>query len=238
MRNKFIISLLVLVVVGIICYNVVDKENAVLVNVNDIAVSDNIKRNVNRVKEVQDYYNNTDIKAIINIESNDSFNYPVVQGHDNDYYLSHDYYRNEDNYGVVTMDYRVDLNASKKILIYGHSSVKRDTYFNNLENYYDKNYYDSNRYLLLETDKEIRKYEIFSVYVETSDFTYMNMNFNDEASWYSHLLNLKKKSMYNTEVEINSDDEILIMQTCSNSDDYKEYAKKYLLVIAKRVDVD
>lgn len=243
MRNKFIVSFLVLVMVGIVCYNVVDsKDKSALVNVDDISISNSMvngNNNYSKVKKLQEYYNNPDIKAIVSIEGNDSFNYPVVQASgDNDYYLSHDYYKNEDAYGVVSLDYRVDFNSSKKILIYGHSSVKRDAYFNSLENYYDKSYYDDNKYILLETDNGIRKYEVFSVYVETCDFTYMNMNFNGREDWYSHLVNLKSKSMYDTGVEIGIDDEVLIMQTCSNNSEYKNYSKKYLLVIAKRIDID
>lgn len=240
MKDKFIVSLLVLVMVGVICYNVVDsKDKSALVNVGDMDISNTMVNNYSKVRELQEYYGNPDIKAVVSIEGNDSFNYPVAQASsDNDYYLSHDYDKNKDSYGVVAMDYRVDINSSKKILIYGHSSVKRDTYFNSLENYYDKSYYDKNKYVLLETANGVRKYEIFSVYVETSDFTYMNMNFDGAENWYSHLVNLKNKSMYDTGVRIDSDDEILIMQTCSNSSEYKGYAKKYLLVIAKRVDVD
>lgn len=243
MKNKFIVSLLVLFVVGFVCYNFIDnKKKTALVNVSNIDISNtmvNDNNDYSKVKKLQEYYNNPDIKAIVSIEGNGSFNYPVAQaGSDNDYYLSHDYYKNEDAYGVVAMDYRVDLNSSKKILIYGHSSIKRDTYFNSLENYYDKSYYDKNKYILLETDNEIRKYEIFSVYVETDDFTYMNMNFNNEESWYSHLVNLKNKSIYDTDAMIDRDDKILIMQTCSNNSEYKGFAKKYLLVIAKRIDID
>ena len=35
---------------------------------------------------------------------------------------------------------------------------------------------------------------------------------------------------------LSKNDNILIMQTCSNNQEYKNYAKKYLLVISKRID--
>ena len=34
---------------------------------------------------------------------------------------------------------------------------------------------------------------------------------------------------------VKEDDEILILQTCSTHDDYKDYSQKYLLIIARRV---
>lgn len=63
----------------------------------------------------------------------------------------------------------------------------------------------------------------------------MNVNFPDEESWVNHLNKLKSKSLYDTSVEVKDDDEILILQTCSTHDDYKDYSQKYLLIIARRV---
>lgn len=198
---------------------------------NDNLIKTNSKNNI---KELQEEYLNLDIKGILSIDG-EKFNYPVVLGIDNDYYLNHNYYKREDKMGAVYFDYRADLENSKKILIYGHSSTKQDAYFNILENYYDGNYYKKHKYITLETETNIYKYEIFSVYVETSDFTYMNMNFNSEDSWYSHLLKLQNKSLYQIDIDLTKEDDILILQTCSNNKDYESYSKKYLLVVSRRV---
>ena len=50
------------------------------------------------------------------------------------------------------------------------------------------------------------------------------------------ILKLQKKSLYKTNVKLKSDDDILIMQTCSNNKNYKNYKNKYLLVISRRVE--
>ena len=84
-------------------------------------------------------------------------------------------------------------------------------------------------------DINIYTYEILSVYIETSDFTYMNMNFDNEEDYFMHITKLKDKSLYPTNVNLNGNDDILILQTCSNHKDYQKYSKKYLLVIARRV---
>jgi len=190
--------------------------------------------NINKIKSIQDKYHNTDIKAILNIE-NEQLNYPVVQSSDNDYYLNHNYYKENDKLGSIYLDYRVNIDNSKKILIYGHSSTKQEEYFNILENYYDEDYFLKHKYITLATETNIYKYEIFSVYVETNDFTYMNMNFNTKEEWYSHLLKLQNKSLYKTNVTLNEDDNILILQTCSNKYEYQKYSKKYLLIVSRRV---
>ena len=183
------------------------------------------------IRLLQKKYNNTDIKAILKIDKE----YPVAQTQDNDFYLNHNYYRNYDVIGSIFLDYRANLEESDKLLIYGHSSNMVDVDFNVLENYYDKNYYENNKYISLETLNNIYTYEIFSVYIETSDFTYMNMNFDNEEDYFMHITKLKDKSLYPTNVNLNGNDDILILQTCSNHKDYQKYSKKYLLVIARRV---
>lgn len=87
----------------------------------------------------------------------------------------------------------------------------------------------------LTTSTTKKRYEIFSVYVEPTDYSYMNINFNSEEEYLNHLKKLKSKSMYDTGVEVTKDDEILILQTCSTHKDYHNYQKKYLLIILRRV---
>lgn len=190
---------------------------------------------VNKIKELRDYYGNDDIKGIITIDGIDKFNYPIVQSNDNNYYLDHNYYREYDSYGAIYADYRINLDNSRKVLIFGHSSTKRNVPFNELENYENKDFYNKHKYITIETETNIYRYEIFSVHVETKDFTYMNINFDNMEDWYSHILKLKIKSNYLIDAELNKDDEILILQTCSNNSKYQKNSKKYLLIVSRRV---
>ena len=187
---------------------------------------------INIIEKLQKDYNNKDIIALLNVSN--EIEEPIAQSIDNKYYLNHNLNKEDDKYGTTYMDYRIDLNKSKKILIFGHSSKYKDTTFNKLEKYYNKDYYENNKYIKLTTNDDIRTYKIFSVYIETSDWTYMNLNFNNDEDWYNHLKKLKSKSLYDTETNITKDDEILILQTCSNKEDYQKYKKKYLLIIAKK----
>ncbi len=200
--------------------------------ITNIEVKAQTTESINIIEKLKKDYKNKDVVALLNVSN--EITEPVVQSTDNKYYLNHNINKEEDKYGATYMDYRIDLDSSKKILIFGHSSTKINTSFNNLEKYYDKKYYDENQYITLTTEKEEIKYRIFSVYVETSDWTYMNLKFKTEEDWYNHLLKLKNKSSYNTGIDITKNDEILILQTCSNKEDYKKYKKKYLLIIAKK----
>ena len=186
------------------------------------------------IKKARDEYNNNDVVGILEIDNTD-YVVPIMQSSDNEYYLNHTPNGKESFMGSIYLDYRVDIDSSKKLLIYGHNSLNIDMPFKILEEFYDKDYYDSHRYVEITTSNTKKKYEIFSVYVETSDFSYMNINFEDEDDYLNHIEKLKSKSIYDTGVEVTKDDEILILQTCSEHPDYRNYQKKYLLIILRRV---
>lgn len=186
------------------------------------------------INTAREKYNNNDVVGILQIDNTD-YSVPIMQGDDNDYYLKHTPYGEYSSSGSVYLDYRTDINNSKKLLIYGHNSSNIDMPFKILEEYYDRDYYDNHKYVSVTTNKTKKKYEIFSVYVETSDFSYMDVTFADSDEYLRHLENLKSKSMYDTGVTVSKDDEVLILQTCSEHPDYRNYQKKYLLIILRRV---
>lgn len=203
----------------------------------DIVQNDNVNNPVNYeevLNTIKIEYGNDDIVGILEIENTD-YVVPILQGEDNDYYLNHDAYGNSNYMGSIYLDYRVNIDSSRKLLIYGHNSSNIDMPFKILENFYDKDYYDNHKYVDITTSNVKKKYEIFSVYVEPEDFTYMNINFKSEKEYLDHLNKLKSKSMYDTGAILSSDDEILILQTCSTHKDYSNYQKKYLLIILRRV---
>lgn len=187
----------------------------------------------NYLQTIKEKYDNEDIVGIINIKGTD-INEVILQGNDNEYYLNHNIYKKYDIKGSVYLDYRVDINNSKKKIIYSHNSSNLKVPFKTLDNYYDYDYYKEHSFIDIITEDNVLQYQIFSVYVETSDWDYMNTQFTDDSDWYRHLVKLKNKSIYDTEVTIDKDDDILILQTCSLSKEYKKYKNKYLLVIAKK----
>lgn len=91
----------------------------------DIESNDNITNPINYsdvITKVREEYNNNDIKGILEIENTD-YIVPVLQGSDNDYYLNHDAYGNSNYMGSIYLDYRVDIDSSKKLLIYGNNEI-------------------------------------------------------------------------------------------------------------------
>ena len=239
-KKKGIISLvlciLVLIILLITLFFMKNNTNDYYLDL-DIDQNSNVNNPINYeevIEKLRSKYNNDDVVGILEI-SNTDYTVPIMQGEDNDYYLEHTPDGKSNFMGSIYLDYRVDIDSNKKLLIYGHNSSNVDMPFKILEEFYDKDYYDNHKYVEITTSTTKKKYEIFSVHVETSDFTYMNINFDDDEDYIEHLEKLKSRSMYDTGVELSSDDEILILQTCSTHSDYRNYSKKYLLIILRRV---
>ena len=193
---------------------------------NIVETSDTFKSNKNYEKDIVAYiyFPNTDFET------------EIVQTKDNSYYLNHDINGKKIDKGMPFLDYRDIIGESKVLRIYGHNSNTIYTEFNFLEKYYGEEYFKKNRYFYLETENELRKYEVFSAYVEISDWSYYQVNFNIPGLYQEELNKYKDNSWYDTKVDVNEEDEILILQTCSYLPKYKNYEHKFFLLMGKRIE--
>ncbi len=230
--KKYLKYLLVLLIIPITLLlinfndtNKINKENKEIKKIT--------QEKENSTEALRKKFNNNDIVGSISLDGL-NINEAILHYSDNDYYLTHDNYGNYDKYGSVYMDFRCNKD-SKKVLIFGHNYYNSDTPFSKLENYYEKSFYDKNPYINIILENEKRKYQIFSVYVETKDFTYMNLKI-DENKYNEDLIKYKSKSFYETGVSVSNNDDILILQTCSNNPKYKKFKNKFLLIIAKKIE--
>ncbi len=244
--KKRIISLICLVVVFLIavttytrlCLNQTEYTISFNSPLDDSTIDlepslDDITVATKEVNSLREYYNNDDIVGKLVIEGTD-IDEPILKGNDNSYYLNHNPYGAYQAEGSVYQDYRTNI-GDRKILVYGHSSPGWDVPFNELEKYYDKSFYDDHKYMSIYSDKGIDTYEIFSVYVEVADFTYMNLLISDET-YNEYLKKYKDNSLYKTKTKVSDGDSILILQTCSNNQRYSNYKRKFLLVIGKKIN--
>ena len=239
-RKKIILFLIIciLIIVCLLLYINFKNQTHNYLYVSDLKQIEDVD-NLNYYKNIinsarEKYNNNNDVVGILEIDNTD-YIVPIMQGEDNKYYLKHTPSGEYSSMGSIYLDYRVDIDYSKKLLIYGHNSSSVDMPFKILEEFYDRDYYDNHKYVEITTSKMKKKYKIFSVFVETSDFSYMDITFDNDDEYLKHINNLKDKSMYDTGVTLSKDDEVLILQTCSEHPDYRNYRKKYLLIVLRRV---
>lgn len=214
--------------------NLTFNNNEVIIN---NSINEVIKIEPNYEEIINTYinkYNNTDVVGELKI-LNTNYTKAIMQSSDNDYYLNHLEDKTESYMGSIYLDFRININTDNKLLIFGHNSKYIEMPFKILENYYNEEYYNSHKYIQITTSKKIRTYEIYSVFVEPTDFTYMKTNFESKEKWYEHINSFKNKSMYNTNIELSINDNILILQTCSYHQNYNMYDKKYLLIVGKEI---
>lgn len=237
MKKRILIILLLVLVALVDAYSIsllwTPSHKTYYITNNIIANVD--EPTINIVEDLRKEYNNDDIKAVLSIDNSD-YHTIVTQGSDNSFYLSRDASKKHDGLGTPFIDSRINLENTKKILIFAHNSKYKEMPFKVLENYYDEEYFKEHNTLTLTMDNKTNKYEIFSVYVDYDSFDYYDLNFKSEEDWFNHIKTLKLKSFYETNVELSKDDDIIILQTCSTLKKYSNYKHKFLVVIGKLVD--
>ncbi len=164
---------------------------------------------------------NKDTVAWLKVE-NSNIEYPIVKTKDNDYYLTHNYYKEYNIAGWPFADYKNKFDGTdKNLIIYGHN-MQDNSMFGSLKDVIKPKWYNNeeNKYITLITEKENSIYEIFSVYqIEREDY-YIKTDFN-KIEFKEFIKTLKKRSLKDFKTEVNEDSNILTLSTCANNDKYR-----------------
>jgi len=160
---------------------------------------------------------NTDQKFTLSI-NNLITKEPVMQTTDNDFYMNHNNKKEEFIGGSLFVDYRINLNSTRKIIIYGHSSSTVDIPFTKLLGYKKQDFFLNHQDIELDYKDKRETYQVFTVMLLKEDYFYTRLEFSDET-FIKHLEELKKKSIYDTGINIDKTNKILILQTCSQDED-------------------
>ena len=153
--------------------------------------------------------------------NNTNIDYPVVKSNNNEYYLNHNFYMEDDYNGWVFMDYRNNTELiSDNLIIYAHNRYSSGVMFGTLQNALRYSWYTdpSNQIISLETLYDSLDYQIFSIYKISVTTDYMQTIFADDTSRLEFYNMLKDRSIYNFDVTLNGDDKILTLSTCADED--------------------
>lgn len=141
--------------------------------------------------------------------------YPFAQGDDNQWYLDHNLYGEEDKAGTIFMDYRMTLDGQDRHqILYGHH-LRQGTMFTDLMNYKDPAFFQKNRRIILDRLDHREIWEIFSVYVTSVDFYYIETCFADDQAWLSFIEAIQSRSMHDSSIRLSADDQVLTLSTCT-----------------------
>lgn len=181
------------------------------------------------------YEINPDLVGWLTIEGTE-IDYPVVSCAEDDYYLSHNFYREEDKYGCLFVREYAGINPpGTNIVIYGHS-MKDGSMFGSLDDYKQEEFFWAHSCISFDTLYEERIYEVMAVfpsrvYAEDEDvFKYYQFYQADtEDEFLDFYENIKRLSIYDTGVKAEFGDTFITLSTCA----YHEENGRFV-VVAKR----
>lgn len=160
--------------------------------------------------------------------------YPVMQTDNNDYYLTHDFDRNEVRSGALFVDYHEKITPQDQpanIIIYGHNMATQQ-YFAQLTMYCnygftvndhsDISFYRQHPTVQFDTLYSHSTYKIFAaMMVNTLEeagevFPYHHkLNFESKADFNEYVAEILDRSLfYNPDVDVTYGDQLLTLSTC------------------------
>lgn len=166
---------------------------------------------------------NSDIRGWISIDNTEVDN-PVYQTIDNDFYITHDMNKEKNSYGALFLDFRCNVNPltiSQNQIIYGHN-MRYGAMFGTLREYRNINFYKSHPVINFDSLYETRKYKIVAIMVCDSgvdrafgyDFTPYTPDFATQEEFLLWIERCKVRSLINTNVDVNAQDEVITLSTC------------------------
>ena len=219
---SIIIFLIIIGILSYIFYNNYSSEKEVKIIKQDIKnlllKDDNSKK--------YDFSNVTSYEKLLSLNSdsvgwlkinNTNIDYPVVQGTDNEYYLSRNYYKKRDYNGWVFMDYR---NSNEELndntIIYAHNRYTSGVMFGTLNNIEKWKWYSNkeNHIIIFNTLNKQMKWKIFSFYSLDVTNDYLFINFENKEKYQKFIDKITERSNYNFGTTVTSDDKILTLSTC------------------------
>ena len=165
-----------------------------------------------------------------------SIEYPVVQGDDNNYYLSHSYNNVETWSGSIYMDYRNAPDCSdRNTIIYGHN-MQDGSMFNKLLKYDKESFYknnEGNNYFYMYFEGGVNVYEVYAVVdaeVNKNPLPF-SLKSLDKYSLEEYEAEIESLQDYSTGVKLNADDKLMTLLTCQ----YDSSSQVRHLVIGKYI---
>ncbi len=174
----------------------------------------------------------------------------VVQGKDNDRYLTYDFYERYTtqtsslNYGNIYLDYRCSdgRDISKNMIIHGHTTGKSDGIpkqsFRSLYEYRKKEHFIECPIMKLTTLYGEYTYKICAVFYSTTQpsadngyfFNYIYPDMSD-SNMVGYIEQVKQRALYETGVSLEPTDKVLTLSTCIY--DYGKSVDTRLVVVGR-----
>lgn len=181
------------------------------------------------------YYTNQDLVGWLKI-NNTNLDVQIVQGDDNEYYSSRDFYKNSSQFGCPYLDYK---NNSQELddntIIFG-PHMSNNLMFASLDQYKTVEGYKKSPVIEFSTLYETYTFKVFAAFLSTSNpatdggFNYTLTDFVSDAKFSEFINEVKLRSIINTDISVQTDDKIITLVTTSH-----EFEDAKLVVMGRMV---
>lgn len=149
-------------------------------------------------------------------------NYPVAQGRDNEYYLTHLYDGTENKAGCLFLDYESAPDFSdRNTVIYGHN-MRDGSMFASLLQYAGQEYYDAHPNMLLVTPEGGFLVELFTAFEASPDEAAGSaspwaLDWESSKDYAAWLADMRGRSLFQSDAAAASGDKVLTLSTCTDN---------------------
>ena len=161
--------------------------------------------------------------------------YPVMQGADNEFYLTRRPDGVPSRRGSIFIDYRNAPDfTDHNTLIHGHR-MRSGAMFGMLSNYSSQSFYDRHLTVSIFTPQGDYELVLFAGYAIDQTVEGVPIRFRDVETFYSYIEHARRRSMFRSDVEVSFGDRLVTLATC-------EYTfsdgRGRLLIVGKLVEKD
>lgn len=162
-----------------------------------------------------------------------NISYPVVQpAEDLAFYLSHNFFKDEDENGCVYTEYYNSADFSDPhTVLYGRNT---DDMFARLHQYQDRDFFDEHREIRIYRADCVLTYQIFAAYTYDDRHLIMTYDCWDKNVFTSYLSDVlaqrQMDAFIDTSVEVTAQDHIITLSTGVTGQDDKRYLVQAVLV--------
>lgn len=168
---------------------------------------------------------NQDIIAWIRAEGT-NIDYPVTLTDNNDFYLTHLYNREENVFGSIFMDCRCKGDFSdRNSVIYGHH-MQNGTMFATLAEYKSQDFYDANPTMTICTPDGDYTLELICGTIEDGNNEFVRFYFDNDEDFLDYINGFRERSSFVSDVELNPDDRVVSLCTCT----YEQMNARYMVI--------
>lgn len=167
---------------------------------------------------------NSDFKGWVTI-SGTKIDNPIYQTTNNDYYLTHNQKKQKSAYGALFFDYTNKITeefTDKNLIVYGHH-MKNGSMLANLTKYKSLSFYKQHPTIEFSTLYKTGTYKIYAAFVLNASkadddgyiYNIFRQSFADEEDFNSWSQEAYQRSIIRTGVDVNIDDNIITLVTCT-----------------------